>query len=166
MINAALEEFAPIVRDLIGVPASELFSADAAERMPGSYLLLLGLAAPLTIHIKKRDWRLSAGLFVYAGSAHGAGGLKSRLARHFLREKKQHWHIDRVTLGARAMRALCYQARSECSCARGFSPAVISRSRYPASAAATARTAPHIFWNSATLESGKGLKKTSQTGLG
>jgi len=119
MINAALGEFAPIVRDLVGVPASELFSADAAERMPGSYLLLLGLAAPLTIHIKKRDWRLSAGLFVYAGSAHGAGGLKSRLARHFLREKKRHWHIDRVTLGARAMRALCYQARSECElCAR------------------------------------------------
>lgn len=119
MTKPALEEFVPIVRDLGGMPAAELLSGDTAEPVPGSYLLLLDIAEPQTIHIKKRDWRLSAGLFVYAGSARGAGGLKARLRRHFRKEKKPHWHIDRITTGARAMHALCYQGISECAlCAR------------------------------------------------
>lgn len=114
MISPAPGEFTATVRDLIGVPAPELLSGDAAEPVPGSYLLLLYLEAPLTIHIKKRDWRLPAGLFVYAGSAHGPGGLKARLTRHFREGKKPHWHIDRITTEIRAMRALCYLANSEC----------------------------------------------------
>lgn len=105
MTNPALGELAPIVRDLVGMPAPELLGGDAAEPVPGSYLLLLELAEPLTIIIRKRDWQLSAGLFVYAGSANGAGGLKARLTRHFRKEKKQHWHIDRITTQIRAIRA-------------------------------------------------------------
>ncbi|WP_084608301.1 GIY-YIG nuclease family protein [Nisaea denitrificans] len=114
MTNPALGEFAPIVHDLVGIPAPELLSGDAAQPVPGSYLLLLEIAEPQTITIRKRDWRLPAGLFVYAGSAHGAGGLKARLTRHFRKEKKQHWHIDQVTMAARAMRALCFQENTEC----------------------------------------------------
>ena len=114
MTNPALGELAPIVRDLVGMPAPELLGGDAAQPAPGSYLLLLEIAEPLTITIRKRDWQLSAGLFVYAGSANGAGGLRARLTRHFRKEKKQHWHIDRITTKVRAMRALCYQGISEC----------------------------------------------------
>jgi len=114
MTNPALGELAPIVRDLVGMPAPELLGGDAAEPVPGSYLLLLELAEPLTIIIRKRDWQLSAGLFVYAGSANGAGGLKARLTRHFRKEKKQHWHIDRITTQVRAIRALCFQDMTEC----------------------------------------------------
>lgn len=114
MANPALGELAPIVRDLVRMPAPELLGGDAAQPVPGSYLLLLEMAEPLTITIRKRDWQLRAGLFVYAGSAHGAGGLKARLSRHFRKEKKQHWHIDRITTKVRAMRALCFQDITEC----------------------------------------------------
>ncbi|WP_193173127.1 GIY-YIG nuclease family protein [Nisaea nitritireducens] len=114
MTGPALGALTPIVRDLVGVAAPELLAGEAAEPVPGSYLLLLELAEPLTITIRKRDWRLPAGLFVYAGSALGAGGLKARLTRHFRKEKKQHWHIDQVTMTARAMRALCFQENTEC----------------------------------------------------
>ncbi|MEQ8331931.1 GIY-YIG nuclease family protein [Nisaea sp.] len=119
MANLTLEEFATIVRDLVGMPSMDLAAGRAAGPEPGSYLLLLDIAEPLTIHIKNRDWRLSAGLFVYAGSAHGAGGLKARLRRHFRKKKKPHWHIDRITGEVRAMHALCYQGVSECAlCAK------------------------------------------------
>ena len=115
----AMEEFTSVVHDSIGVPAPELLSGESAEPVPGSYLLLLTLAEPLTLKIRKRDWRLSAGLFVYAGSAHGPGGLKARLTRHFRTEKKPHWHIDRITLRIRSIRAHCYHGISECDlCAR------------------------------------------------
>ncbi|MFH1490573.1 MAG: GIY-YIG nuclease family protein [Pseudomonadota bacterium] len=36
----------------------------------------------------------SAGYYAYVGSAHGPGGLKSRIHRHLIEEKKSVWHID------------------------------------------------------------------------
>lgn len=55
MANLTLEEFAPIVRDLVGMPSMDLAAGRAAGPEPGSYLLLLDIAEPLTIHIKNRD---------------------------------------------------------------------------------------------------------------
>lgn len=114
MTGQALGELAPIVGKLLGIPSLELRSGVDAEPVPGSYLFLLEIAEPQTIVIRQRDRRLTAGLFVYAGSAHGTGGLKARLTRHFRKEKKPHWHIDQITTKVQAMRALCYQNVSEC----------------------------------------------------
>lgn len=36
-----------------------------------------------------------AGLYLYCGSA--LNGLKGRIRRHLRRDKKHHWHIDRLT---------------------------------------------------------------------
>jgi Uri superfamily endonuclease len=35
-----------------------------------------------------------AGYYAYVGSAHGPGGLRSRINRHLIKEKKSVWHID------------------------------------------------------------------------
>ena len=40
---------------------------------------------------------LERGFYIYVGSAFGAGGLSSRIHRHLRRNKKLHWHIDKVT---------------------------------------------------------------------
>jgi Uri superfamily endonuclease len=40
---------------------------------------------------------LTAGLYVYVGSAHGPGGLRARVGRHLREAKPRHWHIDYLT---------------------------------------------------------------------
>jgi Uri superfamily endonuclease len=40
---------------------------------------------------------LTAGRFLYCGSANGPGGLSARLARHMRHGKSVHWHIDQLT---------------------------------------------------------------------
>jgi Uri superfamily endonuclease len=37
---------------------------------------------------------LTAGWYMYAGSALGPGGLRARLARHRRSAKRLHWHVD------------------------------------------------------------------------
>jgi len=34
------------------------------------------------------------GYYLYCGSAHGSGGLKSRIVRHLTKSSKKFWHID------------------------------------------------------------------------
>ncbi len=34
------------------------------------------------------------GVYVYVGSAFGPGGLRARVGRHFVKQKKRRWHID------------------------------------------------------------------------
>ncbi len=41
------------------------------------------------------------GLYVYTGSALGAGGLAARISRHLRSEKKVFWHIDYLTSNRR-----------------------------------------------------------------
>ena len=36
----------------------------------------------------------SSSYHIYVGSAQGPGGLRTRLQRHFRKDKKIHWHID------------------------------------------------------------------------
>lgn len=64
----------------------------------GDYALLFRLDAPLTLTVGKMGvGHLPAGWLVYVGSARGPGGIRARLARHFRREKRLHWHIDALT---------------------------------------------------------------------
>ncbi|MBI2417479.1 MAG: GIY-YIG nuclease family protein [Ignavibacteriales bacterium] len=52
------------------------------------------LPKPVTICFGKREEIFRKGYYYYAGSAHGSGGLYSRLMRHCSHDKKKHWHID------------------------------------------------------------------------
>ena len=65
---------------------------------PGTYTLLVELAAPATVEFGARgEYDLDAGWYAYTGSAFGAGGLKrverhQRLARG--ESDARHWHAD------------------------------------------------------------------------
>lgn len=65
--------------------------------MKGTYLLFIKVTESVEITIKGKSSLLSAGYYIYIGSAFGAGGLSSRLHRHLRKIKKKHWHIDQIT---------------------------------------------------------------------
>jgi len=64
----------------------------------GTYVLLLFLEQDKEIVVGKRRSSSSilfrAGYYAYVGSAHGPGGLRSRINRHLIKNKKSVWHID------------------------------------------------------------------------
>jgi len=62
---------------------------------PGTYVLILRLARQMSLSVGQLgEFELPAGWYAYVGSAHGPGGLASRVARHQRASKKLHWHID------------------------------------------------------------------------
>jgi Uri superfamily endonuclease len=64
-------------------------------RQPGSYLLLLKLAASAAIQVGRLGAiGFQCGWYAYAGSAFGPGGLAGRLRHHLRPVQKPHWHID------------------------------------------------------------------------
>ena len=63
-------------------------------RAAGSYGLLLAAPALENLAVGRRRYTLSTGLYVYAGSALGPGGLAARVGRHVRGAKRLHWHID------------------------------------------------------------------------
>lgn len=65
--------------------------------LPGTYALLIQLKSPHTIPVGRLgEVELQGGVYAYAGSARGPGGLAGRIRRHLQpREaKRAHWHID------------------------------------------------------------------------
>ncbi len=65
---------------------------------PGVYTLVLGILQYLSINTGSLGMLgFPTGLYVYTGSALGAGGLDTRISRHLRREKKAFWHIDHLT---------------------------------------------------------------------
>jgi len=68
------------------------------QGLHGTYLLLLHISEDITIDRRGQTIELSKGIYIYVGSAFGAGGLASCLHRHVRKQKKKHWHIDQVTM--------------------------------------------------------------------
>ncbi|RLC76417.1 MAG: hypothetical protein DRI61_13315 [Chloroflexi bacterium] len=69
------------------------------EEGKGLYALLLRLERAQEILIGKLgEFPFPAGMYIYIGSAWGAGGFQARLQRHLSRAGrnpgKMHWHID------------------------------------------------------------------------
>ena len=60
---------------------------------------------------------LPPGLYCYAGSAHGPGGLRARLARHLAKEKSVRWHVDQLTIRASSLHVWAWLDGSECALA-------------------------------------------------
>ncbi len=72
-----------------------------AENLPsnaGSYGLLIQIPSLTRIGIARRPPAdLPPGLYLYAGSANGPGGIRARVRRHLKKVKPLHWHVDRLT---------------------------------------------------------------------
>ncbi len=93
-------------------------TVDSAPVSGGAYLLLLRLPGPVTIAIGKIAGELPGGWYAYAGSARGPGGIRARLRRHFRRDKRLHWHIDRLTTLADRLSAFAVPGGNECALRR------------------------------------------------
>ncbi len=90
----------------------------AARRLseaPGAYVLLIRLGRRLAIDLPRLgNPVLEPGWYAYCGSAHGPGGVRARVLRHMRKDKKVRWHVDRLTIAAREVRAATFLDRSEC----------------------------------------------------
>ncbi|WP_420406378.1 GIY-YIG nuclease family protein [Nisaea sp.] len=106
------------VRTLIPDTGIVHLSENAIAPMPGSYLLFLELQVPRSVKIARRDAALPAGLYAYAGSAKGPGGLRARLGRHLRGDGRTRWHIDQITVQAHARAGFAYRSRTECELVR------------------------------------------------
>ncbi|EEB73020.1 DUF123 domain-containing protein [Thermococcus sp. AM4] len=71
--------------------------------MKGSYFLVIRLEEGRRIRTKGKTFELKPGYYVYVGSA--MNSLEKRVARHFRREKRLHWHIDYLLKEAGLLRA-------------------------------------------------------------
>jgi len=68
---------------------------DAIPRTGGLYVLLLRLDDNARLHAGRLgSFELEPGWYAYAGSAHGAGGLRGRIGHHLRPLTTPHWHID------------------------------------------------------------------------
>lgn len=86
-----------------------------APAAPGAYALWLRLPGPLAVKAGGSGALLPAGDYFYCGSANGPGGLRTRLARHWRREKRAHWHVDQITLAGEMLGAFVVEGASECA---------------------------------------------------
>ena len=93
------------------VTPATIAGASAAK---GAYTLLVHLPHACEIEIRGKSWPLAAGWHIYVGSAHGPGGMRARLRRHFRPNKIAHWHIDRLTMVADRLLALWLADGTEC----------------------------------------------------
>ena len=78
---------------------------------PGTYALVLRGRREAEIEVGR--WgrlRVEPAYYLYVGSAFGPGGLRARVARHFRREKKNHWHIDYLREVTEPVEAWCCHA--------------------------------------------------------
>ena len=71
--------------------------------MKGAYFLVIHLPDEREIATKGRRFVLRRGYYVYVGSA--MNSLEKRVARHFKKDKKLHWHIDFLLRDAELLRA-------------------------------------------------------------
>lgn len=87
--------------------------ADNLAAEPGAYLLLLRLTAPVALP-PRFGGELGRGVYVYAGSAWGPGGVRARCRRHFRPDKPPRWHVDWLRAGASDYRAAAFYGAREC----------------------------------------------------
>jgi Uri superfamily endonuclease len=114
---------------------------------PGTYVLLLRLAAPVRLGVGRLGpFDLAAGWYVYVGSA--LGGLGPRLRRHARLGKPRRWHVDtlREVAELAAVAARVGPERIECPTAARVAAqpgASVPARRFGAS---DCRCASHLFY--------------------
>lgn len=88
---------------------------DALPRVSGAYALCLQFGAGREIvvgHAPPR--RLPAGIYVYAGSAYGPGGIRARVARHLSEKAATRWHVDALDAHENAFAVISIPDGNEC----------------------------------------------------
>ena len=61
----------------------------------GSYILLFQIQETNRILVGSLGYQLfPAGIYAYAGSALGPGGVRARVRHHLIPARKPHWHMD------------------------------------------------------------------------
>ena len=84
----------------------------------GAYALVLRLARGTRLDIAALGYPvLPPGLYLYAGSAWGPGGVRARVGRHLRQPKVPRWHIDRLTETAAVERVIAFPGARECEIA-------------------------------------------------
>jgi Uri superfamily endonuclease len=92
------------------------FSCRSVPDQPGIYRLRLRLDAPTRIQVGRHDaFDFPAGIYLYMGSA--LGGLRARIARHWLAEKPLRWHIDYLRAFAHLEAVTTYVTEERLECA-------------------------------------------------
>ena len=85
---------------------------------PGAYALVLRLARETRLDIATLGQPLlPAGLYLYAGSAWGPGGIRARVGRHLRHHKAWVWHVDRLTEAAAVEKVIAFPGNRECAIA-------------------------------------------------
>ena len=100
------------------LPAAGTIGIETVERAPsaaGAYMLLIHMARDVVFRRAGIEHIFAPGWYVYAGSAHGPGGIRARLRRHFRQDKAIHWHIDDLTVAADAIEAIVIEGGRECA---------------------------------------------------
>lgn len=104
------------VAEALGVSSGFVTDAACLDPDPGSYVLTLKVSAPVVLRIPRFSGsRLEPGIYAYAGSARGPGGIAARVGRHFSAEKTVRWHIDHLTTVADAVWASVFRDAGECT---------------------------------------------------
>ncbi|MEO5335910.1 MAG: GIY-YIG nuclease family protein [Magnetospirillum sp. WYHS-4] len=98
-----------------------MVAVEDAEDLPalaGAYLLVFDLLGPVTVALPGRPAAtLAEGRYLYAGSAHGSGGIRARVRRHLKGGKTVRWHVDRLTNAAGAAAVIGFPDGDECALA-------------------------------------------------
>jgi Uri superfamily endonuclease len=82
----------------------------------GTYLLFVTLDGPMTVNTGSLGTvSFEKGEYCYAGSA--MNGLDGRIMRHFAKEKRIRWHIDRLTVISDGKEAYVSFSVPECALA-------------------------------------------------
>ncbi len=102
------------LQELLKTPVVLVPDAGELSRDGGAYLLVVDLAASVSLAGKFSGQTLGPGRYVYAGSARGSGGIRARVSRHMRLDKRQRWHIDQITTGAAAIWAAEFMELGEC----------------------------------------------------
>ena len=115
-------------------PAIWLTATSKLPKAMGTYVLVMQLAEDKTIAIGKLGvFNLRAGRYYYVGSAMGAGGLASRVGRHFRADadKNMHWHVDYLRAEMTLVGCWVWQSemKLECDIAQQLSTAIKNTSQ-------------------------------------
>ena len=93
---------------------SDFYGLPAAH---GAYVLHLYVSSPRPLIIGRLgQYSLPDGHYFYAGSAHGAGGLRARVGRHLRGAGTRHWHIDYLRVMAEVRNVLYTVTDSALEC--------------------------------------------------
>ena len=83
---------------------------------PGAYALSFRLDKPVMLPIARlKNPVLDPGMYIYAGSAFGPGGIRARVSRHLRADKKPHWHIDHLSARAVCVDVKTHPGGNECA---------------------------------------------------